>query len=225
MKSNEINKKQLEQKLKKLKDLPLETVSIVDSSGSMLPENVKSMVQTVCEYGFNAGFHGHNNIGLALANCLSAVEAGAKMLDGTLTGLGRSLGNANTEQLAISLRKKGFSLEYDVLALLKLAECFSRKFCNAVIDVDQILMGYAELHSGVETEVRDLCRDKKMGLREFLFKTGESFPARIHPKLFEKAALSSKETVTKPINISWRSYDFDDFLDNLVARSFISPRK
>ena len=45
----------------------------------MLPENVKSMVQTVCEYGFNAGFHGHNNIGLALANCLSAVEAGAKM--------------------------------------------------------------------------------------------------------------------------------------------------
>ena len=111
----------------------------------MLPENVKSMVQTVCEYGFNAGFHGHNNIGLALANCLSAVEAGANS-DGTLTGLGRSLGNANRAISHINA-KEGFSLEYDVLALLKLAECFSRKFCNAVIDVDQIL-GYAELHSG-----------------------------------------------------------------------------
>ena len=80
MKSNEINKNNLSKKLKKLKDLPLETVSIVDLSGSMLPENVKSMVQTVCEYGFNAGFHGHNNIGLALANCLSAERLVQKCL-------------------------------------------------------------------------------------------------------------------------------------------------
>ena len=112
-----------------------------------------------------------------------------------------------------------------MLALLKLAECFSRKFCNAVIDVDQILMGYAELHSGVETEVRDLCRDKKWVFENFYSRLASHSQQEFILNYLKKAALSSKETVTKPINISWRSYDFDDFLDNLVARSFISPRK
>ena len=52
-------------------------------------------------------FHGHNDLGLAVANSLSAVYAGADGLDTTVNGLGDRAGNASFEQVAVALHLRG----------------------------------------------------------------------------------------------------------------------
>ena len=52
------------------------------------------------------GFHAHDNQGLALANSLAAIEAGASWIDATMAGMGRGAGNAKTEQLLGLLRNR-----------------------------------------------------------------------------------------------------------------------
>jgi len=49
-------------------------------------------------------FHGHNDLGLATANALAAIEAGAEAIDVTVGGLGERAGNAALEQLVMALR-------------------------------------------------------------------------------------------------------------------------
>ena len=65
------------------------------------------------------GLHGHDNIGLALANTAAAIEAGATWVDATVTGMGRGPGNTRTELLVLDLASRGWPLG-DVAPLLRL---------------------------------------------------------------------------------------------------------
>ena len=70
-----------------------------DSFGSLLPNRVKELVEIFNETGKDIGIHTHDNLGLAFANSLCAVDSGVEYIDGTLTGMGRGVGNVRTEQL------------------------------------------------------------------------------------------------------------------------------
>jgi len=50
------------------------------------------------------GFHGHNDLGMATANTLAAVQAGAASVDVTVNGLGERAGNAALEEVVMALR-------------------------------------------------------------------------------------------------------------------------
>ncbi len=56
------------------------------------------------------GCHFHNNCGLALANSLSAIEAGCEIVDATIKGMGRGAGNTETELLLSILRADKINL-------------------------------------------------------------------------------------------------------------------
>lgn len=78
----------------------LSHIYVADTMGSMTPKEVSKKIGTLavnsdCEIGF----HGHDNLRLALANSLEAIEAGASLIDGTLTGIGRGIGNTRVELL------------------------------------------------------------------------------------------------------------------------------
>jgi isopropylmalate/homocitrate/citramalate synthase len=49
-------------------------------------------------------FHGHNDFGLATANAIAALRAGAQWIHGTLNGMGERAGNANIGEIALALR-------------------------------------------------------------------------------------------------------------------------
>ena len=66
-------------------------VYLVDSAGAMLPNQVRQFCERL--EGVNFGFHGHENLGLGVANSLIAIECGAKIIDASLQRLGRSSGN------------------------------------------------------------------------------------------------------------------------------------
>ncbi len=80
-------------------------VYLADSLGSMRPERVNELIRRFAtETPHAIGFHAHDNQGLALANSLAAIEAGASWIDATMCGMGRGAGNAKTEQLLGLLR-------------------------------------------------------------------------------------------------------------------------
>jgi len=70
-----------------------------DSYGSLIPSRTKELVSIFKEFNTEVGIHTHDNLGLAFANCISAMESGANWIDGTLLGMGRGVGNVKTEQL------------------------------------------------------------------------------------------------------------------------------
>lgn len=84
-----------------------DVVALVDSAGGMTPNDVAAYTSAaVQKTSVPLAFHGHNNLSLAVANCLRFVEAGGTFVDGTLSGMGRSGGNAATELLAVLLGDK-----------------------------------------------------------------------------------------------------------------------
>jgi len=96
---------------------------VVDSAGCMMPEDVREYVDAMkqlCQC--DIGFHGHNNLDLANANCLAALEAGAVYVDGSIRGMGRSAGNAQTEVLAFLLKKRGYQITVDPFILFEAGE-------------------------------------------------------------------------------------------------------
>lgn len=89
-----------------------DAVYLVDSAGCMLPEEVASYIDSARETASVAlGFHGHNNLSLAVANSLAAARAGAEYVDSSILGMGRSAGNAQTEILTHLLRQERLSAD------------------------------------------------------------------------------------------------------------------
>jgi 4-hydroxy-2-oxovalerate aldolase len=61
-----------------------DTVYMFDSAGALLPHQVRERVRALRQsLQVNIGFHGHNNLSLAMANTLAAIEEGAKRIDGS----------------------------------------------------------------------------------------------------------------------------------------------
>jgi len=87
-----------------------DVVALVDSAGGMTPNEVLSYVSAAVDKGHTLGFHGHNNLQLAIANCLAAVEGGCAFIDSSLRGIGRSAGNAPTEALCALLTRENVDI-------------------------------------------------------------------------------------------------------------------
>ncbi|MFY9159883.1 hypothetical protein [Aquirufa ecclesiirivi] len=87
-----------------------DVIYLVDSAGCMMPNEVYEYIdRTKSKISTHVGFHGHNNLSLALANTLQAIQAGASYVDSCVRGMGRSAGNAQTEILVAVLQKLGIS--------------------------------------------------------------------------------------------------------------------
>ncbi len=130
-------------------DYGADMVYIVDSAGSMFPEDVRQYYEAVRKVSKIAiGFHGHNNLGMAIANSLQAVELGASFVDSSLQGLGRGGGNASTEMLVAALMKKGIGLGIDFLKILDIGQKFIQPMITTkgTMPLD-VVCGYAQFHS------------------------------------------------------------------------------
>jgi len=81
-------------------------VAVVDTLGVATPEAVTNLVLAMGQWldGTPVHFHGHNDFGLATANAVAAVRAGAQWIHGTINGMGERAGNANLGEVALTLR-------------------------------------------------------------------------------------------------------------------------
>lgn len=90
---------------------------IVDSYGSLYPDEIPLMLQKIkAKTSVKIGFHGHNNLELALSNSLTSWTKGAAIIDSTILGMGRGAGNLKTELwLSILHSKASLNVDFDTL--------------------------------------------------------------------------------------------------------------
>lgn len=90
---------------------------VVDSYGGLYPEEVKNIFQNLKNYlKISLGFHGHNNLEMAMINSLTAVDHGAEIIDFTVLGMGRGAGNLRTELfLTVLNQQNGIANDFDAL--------------------------------------------------------------------------------------------------------------
>ena len=91
---------------------------MVDSYGGVMPEDVKETIKLVkSKTNVTLGFHGHDNLEMALINTITAIDAGCDIVDATITGMGRGAGNLKTELLLTYLENaKGLPVKYRELS-------------------------------------------------------------------------------------------------------------
>lgn len=84
-------------------------VVLCDTNGGTQPDEIAEIIAAVIAGGIpgeNLGIHAHNDTGQAVANSLTAVNAGVRQVQGTLNGIGERCGNANIITLAATLALK-----------------------------------------------------------------------------------------------------------------------
>lgn len=93
---------------------PVDVFYIVDSYGSLYPEQIARIADVymnfAAKYGKKVGIHAHNNQQLAFANTIEAVGDGVDWLDGTYAGMGRGAGNCAMELLIGFLRNPKYNI-------------------------------------------------------------------------------------------------------------------
>lgn len=127
-------------------------VYCTDSAGYMLPEDVTariSALRAALKPETELGFHGHNNLGVAVANSVAAVAAGANRIDGALAGLGAGAGNTATEVVAAVYERMGALTGTDLFALMDAAEDLVLPMMQRPVRVDRsaLVLGYAGVYS------------------------------------------------------------------------------
>jgi len=90
-------------------DAGASTVNIPDTVGYAIPAEFGALVRRVVDLVGNTAtvsVHCHNDLGLATANTLAAVQAGARQVEVTINGLGERAGNASLEEVVMALRTR-----------------------------------------------------------------------------------------------------------------------
>lgn len=168
-----------------------DVVCLVDSAGCMLPEEAGAYISAALarDAEMTLGFHGHDNLNMATACTLEAQRAGARVLDATLQGMGRSEGNVATEVLAAILQKRGLATEIDVNALLDISEAFVRPLMHAPRRSSLgITTGRARFHSSFLGRVMAAATAYGIDPRELILRVGERNPVDAPAELVAAAA-------------------------------------
>jgi 2-isopropylmalate synthase len=125
--------------LKAAEEAGADVVVLCDTNGGTLPKEIYDITKAVKEQiAIEIGIHSHDDMGMAVANSIMAVEAGATQVQGTFIGIGERCGNANLSAIIPALKLK---LGYEILNnrnlenLTKTARYIS-EICNVTL-VDQ----------------------------------------------------------------------------------------
>ena len=111
-------------------------VVLCDTNGGTLPQEIYEITKAVKnEISIEIGIHCHDDMGMAVASSIMAVEAGAKQVQGTLIGIGERCGNANLSAIIPVLKLK---LGYEVLNNIELVNLtksarYIAEICNITL--------------------------------------------------------------------------------------------
>ncbi len=144
------NDKDIKQALELIGQSGADMICIVDSYGSMYPEQIRELAEMYTEvgekYGKKIGIHAHNNQQMAFANTIEATARGVSVLDATMSGIGRGAGNCPMEALVGFLKNPKYKLD----PVLKFVQNEMLKLKNDGLvwgyDIPYLLTGILNLH-------------------------------------------------------------------------------
>jgi 4-hydroxy 2-oxovalerate aldolase len=161
---------------KKMQSYGAQGIVLMDSAGAYFPEDVTIKVGLLSnKLEIPVGFHAHNNLGLSIANSLAALEAGARIIDGTAKGFGAGAGNAPLELLAAVLERKSYPTRINLYQALDAAEVATRLFEGSLPDSNSITIvsGLAGVFSGFAKPVRRAAEKYNVDPRDIFFELGK----------------------------------------------------
>ncbi|MFA6129520.1 MAG: 4-hydroxy-2-oxovalerate aldolase [Candidatus Omnitrophota bacterium] len=151
------SKERLLVEAKKMQNYGALGVILMDSAGASDPGMVEEAVKFLSKnLSVTVGFHGHNNLGLAVANSLTAIESGAKIIDGTVRGFGAGAGNCQLEVLAGLLTKLKIETGVDLYKIMDVSDGIVAKIMHKPQEIDSVALisGISGVFSGFATHVR-----------------------------------------------------------------------
>ncbi|SFD37692.1 4-hydroxy 2-oxovalerate aldolase [Bacillus sp. OV194] len=127
-----------------------QAVYVTDSAGALLPHEVRERISALRQsLDIEIGFHAHNNLSVAVANTLVAIEEGATRIDGSVRCLGAGAGNTQTEVLLAVLDRLGLDVGIDLYKMQDLAEEIVAPMLPRPQEISKgsLVMGHAGVYS------------------------------------------------------------------------------
>lgn len=162
----------------KMESYGADVVYTTDSAGTMLPMDVKEKISALKRnLKVPLGHHSHNNLGLAIANSIAAIEAGATYIDGSLSGLGAGAGNTSTETLVAVLNRMGIEHNADLYKTIDassraLVPILQSKGINPQVNLDAMMIGYAGVYSSFLLHAKKAAIRFNVDVRDILLELG-----------------------------------------------------
>ena len=157
-------------------DAGAEYINMADSAGYLTPDDVKARISLLKEkLTVPVGFHAHNNLGLAIANSLAAVESGATYIDATCRGLGAGAGNTQIEVISAVLNRMGYETGMDLYGIMDVAEQIVEPimYRPQVINTPSLMLGYAGVYSSFLLHANNAAKRFKVNARDILVELGK----------------------------------------------------
>jgi len=159
---------------KKMQDYGAQGVLLMDSAGTYLPDEVTEKI-SVLTHGLKieTGFHAHNNLGMAIANSIAAVKAGASIVDATSRGMGAGAGNCQLEVVVAVLQKMGYDTGLNLYQLMDNSENVIAKIQNSPsITSITLTSGLAGVFSGFAPHAKRAAERFNLDPRDVLMELG-----------------------------------------------------
>jgi 4-hydroxy-2-oxovalerate aldolase len=153
-----------------------DVVLVTDSAGALMPDTVRQRVAALRDaLKIGVGFHGHNNMSLAVANSVAAIEAGARWIDACTCGLGAGSGNTPTEVIAAVLDKMGYETGINLWKIMDVAENIVRPIMPKPVRIGKVslTMGYAGVYSSFLLHADKAAEQFGVDARDILVELGK----------------------------------------------------
>ncbi|GIN19528.1 MAG TPA: 4-hydroxy-2-oxovalerate aldolase [Bacillus bacterium] len=153
-----------------------EAVYVTDSAGALLPHEVRERVKALRDnLDIEVGFHGHNNLSVAVANTLAAIEEGATRIDGSVRCLGAGAGNTQTEVLLAVMDRMGYVIDIDLYKMMDLAEDVVGPLIPGSQEIKKgsLVLGYAGVYSSFLLHAERAARKFGIDPRDILIELGK----------------------------------------------------
>lgn len=163
-----------------------QAVVLMDSAGYSTPSLVRAKVERLVDgLDIDVGFHAHNNLGLAVANSLVALEAGARIVDACVKGFGAGAGNTQLETLVAAMEREGHDTRTTFERVMTLARG-TETFLNPKtphIQSANIASGLYGLFSGYVPHIQKAAQE--FGVNEF----------ELYKRLAERKLVAGQEDI------------------------------
>lgn len=150
---------------------------LADSNGAMIPEKVKELYQELSKkVDLELGFHPHNNLELASANAIEALNSGVRIIDSSLYGYGKGMANLCTESFVATLQQMNKYQHVDFEKIILTAKQAYQDFLSAVstdifdIKANSLVSGYKNINLDNQKELAKMAKERNLSLFEMLLR-------------------------------------------------------